>query len=495
VCLLSITSHGYSYGPFPVDTQVDYFPAFLDLRGRSCLVVGGGDIALRKVRLLTSAGARITLVAPEFSQAMTRFSGENGHKLVVRPFRPSDVLGHWLVVSATGIPSVERCVYEKATDAGIFCNGVDDIENCSFITPAIVDRSPIVVAVSSGGAAPVLARKIREQIERMLPVGLSRLAVLARNWRARVIERLSEILGRRRFWESVFDGPAASQAIAGDIGAAEATMASLLEDASLPQAGEAWLVGAGPGDPGLLTLRALQTMQSADVILHDRLVSTEVLSLARRDADLVSVGKTPGCRANSQDEINALLVSLVASGKRVCRLKGGDPFIFGRGGEEAEALRSAGLSYQVVPGITAAAGCAAYSDIPLTHRDLSQSVAFVTAHGKNSIDALDWAALAKDKQTLAFYMAVQRFPDLMNNLIDHGRSADTPIAIIEKGTTPEQRVIRGTLGQLTLLADAHRVAAPAMLIIGEVAALGVRKEHPTPQTAQNCAKPELRIAQ
>jgi len=458
-------------------------------------VVGGGDIALRKVRLLTSAGADITIVAPKFSPALADFSGENSHKVVVRLFRPTDVLGHWLVVSATGIPSVERSVYENATEACIFCNGVDDIENCSFITPAIVDRSPIVVAISSGGAAPVLARKIREQIERLLPVGLSRLAVLALKWRARVSARLSDLLSRRRFWESVFDGPAASQAIAGESRAAEATMALLLDDASLPQVGEAWLVGAGPGDAGLLTLRALQTMQSADVILHDRLVSKDVLSLARRDADLVSVGKTPGCRANTQDEINALLVSLVASGKRVCRLKGGDPFIFGRGGEEAEALRSAGLSFQVVPGITAAAGCAAYANIPLTHRDLSQSVAFVTAHGKNSVDTLDWAALARDKQTLAFYMAVQRFPDLMNNLINHGRSVDTPIAIIEKGTTPKQRVIRGTLGQLTLLADANRVAAPAMLIIGEVAALGVRKQGTAPQAAQNCVKPSLRIAQ
>lgn len=493
--LLGSGGHGYSGGPFSVDTAVDYFPAFLNLRGRSCLVVGGGDIAERKVRLLTAAGARITIVAPEFSQALTGFSGESGHNLVARRFRPADVLGHWLVVSATGIPSVERSVYDKATDAGIFCNGVDDIDNCSYITPAIVDRSPIVVAISSGGAAPVLARKIREQIELLLPVGLSRLAALARVWRARVSERLADLLGRRRFWESVFDGPAASQALAGDIDAAEATMASLLEDVSHPQAGEAWLVGAGPGDPGLLTIRALQTMQSADVILHDRLVSRDVLDLARRDADLVSVGKTPGCRANSQDEINALLVSLVASGKRVCRLKGGDPFIFGRGGEEAEALRDAGLSYQVIPGITAAAGCAAYSGIPLTHRDLSQSVAFVTAHTKNSVDSLDWVALARDKQTLAFYMAVQRFPDLMNNLINHGRSTDTPIAIVEKGTTPEQRVIRGTLGQLTLLADAHRVAAPAMLIIGEVAAVGVGAQRPAPHSARNYAKPELMIAQ
>jgi uroporphyrin-III C-methyltransferase/precorrin-2 dehydrogenase/sirohydrochlorin ferrochelatase len=390
---------------------------------------------------------------------------------------------------------VERSVYEFATDAGIFCNGVDDVANCSYITPAIVDRSPIVVAISSGGAAPVLARKLREQIELLLPTGLSRLAVLARQWRVRVGKRLGDLLSRRRFWESVFDGPAASHAIAGDIAAAEATMTELLEDSPAVQAGEAWLVGAGPGDPGLLTIRALQVMQTADVILHDRLVSEGVLDMARRDADLISVGKTPGCHANSQEEINALLVNLVGSGKRVCRLKGGDPFIFGRGGEEAEALSDAGLSYQVVPGITAAAGCAAYSGIPLTHRNVSQSVTFVTAHGKNSVDELDWAALARNKQTLAFYMAVQRFPDLMNNLISNGRSVDTPIAIIEKGTTPEQRVIRGTLGQLTLLADAHRVAAPAMLIVGEVAALGGAEQYSAPQSRQIYAKPELRTAQ
>jgi uroporphyrin-III C-methyltransferase/precorrin-2 dehydrogenase/sirohydrochlorin ferrochelatase len=478
-----------------MDDAVDYFPAFLDLRGRSCLVVGGGDVALRKVRLLASAGAVITIVAPDIAHALISLSGEKGHQVISREFRPSDVLNHWLVVSATGNPAVERSVYEAATDAGIFCNGVDDVANCSYITPAIVDRSPIVVAISSGGAAPVLARKLREQIELLLPTGLSRLAVLARQWRVRVGKRLGDLLSRRRFWESVFDGPAASHAIAGDIAAAEATMTELLDDSLAVQAGEAWLVGAGPGDPGLLTIRALQVMQTADVILHDRLVSEGVLDMARRDADLVSVGKTPGCHANSQEEINALLVNLVSSGKRVCRLKGGDPFIFGRGGEEAEALSDAGLSYQVVPGITAAAGCAAYSGIPLTHRNVSQSVAFITAHGKNSVDELDWAALARDKQTLAFYMAVQRFPDLMNNLISNGRSVDTPIAIIEKGTTPEQRVFRGTLGQLTLLADAHRVAAPAMLIVGEVAALGGREQYSAPQSRQIYAKPELRIAQ
>lgn len=473
---------------------MDYFPAFLNLRDRSCLIVGAGPVALRKIRLLHSAGARISIVAPEVCEELLEFATANGHELIRRLFRPADVIGRWLVVSATGDTEVERAVYQHATDAGVFCNSVDDVANCSYITPAIVDRSPIVIAISSGGAAPVLARKLRTQIEVLLPASLSGLAGLARDWRERVKGQIHDLLGRRRFWESVFDGPAASRAIAGDIDAAESLMTDLLAAQPASQEGEAWLVGAGPGDPGLLTIRALQSMQAADVILHDRLVSAEVLNLARRDADLISVGKTPGCKANSQEEINALLVDLVSAGKRVCRLKGGDPFIFGRGGEEAEALHAAGLAYQVVPGITAAAGCAAYAGIPLTHRGVSQSVAFVTAHGQDSVDNLDWASLARDKQTLAFYMAVKRFPELMHNLTSNGRSVDTPVAIIEKGTTPQQRVIRGTLGQLSLLAEAHRVAAPAMLIVGEVAALGVTVDIETPQPTEIYAKPDIRIA-
>ncbi len=469
---------------------MDYFPAFLNLRDRPCLVVGGGDIALRKARLLDSAGARLTVVAPRLSDELLGLLERKGHQYQRREVISTDVPGNWLVVSATGDPAVERCVYRYATDSGVFCNGVDDIDNCSFITPAIVDRSPVVVAISSGGAAPVLARKLRAQIEQLLPAGLSTLGRLAQQWRDRVRARVGSLLGRRRFWESVFDGPAASHAIAGDIPAAEAEMSVLLQAADRKQSGEAWLVGAGPGDPGLLTIRALQVMQEADVILHDRLVSDEVLALARRDADLISVGKTPGCRANSQDEINTLLVDLVGQGKRVCRLKGGDPFIFGRGGEEAEALDAAGHAYRVVPGITAAVGAAAYAGIPLTHRDLSQSVAFVTAHGKDSVDKLDWAALARTRQTLAFYMAVRRFPVLMNQLIDNGLAADTPIAIIEKASTPEQRILRGSLGQLVMLSQAHRVTAPAMLIVGAVAALGNEKPVPEQRSPQNCVTPE-----
>ncbi|MCP4300937.1 MAG: uroporphyrinogen-III C-methyltransferase [Gammaproteobacteria bacterium] len=453
---------------------MDYFPVFLNLHGRQCLIVGGGDLALRKARLLLSAGAVIRVVAPETNSAFAGFLEMNALRVTRRRFQDSDVVGNWLVVSATGDVSVEKAVYEASTRAGVFCNGVDDKSNCSYITPAIVDRSPVVIAVSSGGAAPVLVRKTRAKIEMLLPRDLGRLASLASQWRSRVTERIDNLPGRRCFWEAVFDGPVADLSIGGHIGKAEQEMATLVADfeRSSLQRGEAWLVGAGPGDPDLLTVRALQIMQAADVIVHDRLVSDEVLALARRDADLISVGKAPGCRANSQPEINELLVSLVRSGKRVCRLKGGDPFIFGRGGEELEALAAADLPCEVVPGISAAAACAASAGIPLTHRDLSQSVVFVAAHGKGSVDRLDWQSLARDRQTLAFYMAVNRFPELMNKLIGHGRPADTPIAIIERGTMPGQRVVRGRLGQLVLLAEAQRITAPAILIVGEVAAIG-----------------------
>lgn len=453
---------------------MDYFPAFLNLQGRQCLIVGGGDIALRKARLLLSAGADISVVTPETTPAFAEFINANSLQLIQRRFLHTDISGNWLVVSATGDAAVENAVHAAASEAGVFCNGVDDKSNCSFITPAIVDRSPVVVAISSGGAAPVLARKLRTRIEMMLPKDYGRLATLASRWRERVSAGIGSLRGRRRFWEAVFDSPITDFTIGGSFDRAEQEMAKLLFNiAGEPrQPGEVWLVGAGPGDPDLLTIRALQIIQVADVIVHDRLVSDGVLDLARRDADRISVGKEPGCRLNSQEDINRLLVSLVASGRRVCRLKGGDPFIFGRGGEELEALAAAGYPCEVVPGITAAAGCAASAAIPLTHRDASQSVVLVTAHGKESVDRIDWPSLARDRQTLAFYMAVTSFPLVMRKLISYGRPADTPIAIVERGTLPGQRVVRGRLGQLVLLAESRRITAPAMLIVGEVTALG-----------------------
>ena len=454
---------------------MDYFPAFLKLDDKPCLLVGGGAVAARKAAALLAAGATLTIVSPEVVPAIDEMLAVSKRvRLISRRFEASDVVGNWLVVSATGDALVEQEVATASEAHRVFCNAVDKRQNCSFITPAIVDRSPLLVAVSSGGHAPVLARKIRARIESMLPATTGELASLAGRWRARVASRYGDFRSRLRFWDSFFDGPIASETLSGRGGNVDGLVADLLsrdvEDELA--SGEAWLVGAGPGDSGLLTLRALQILQSADVILHDRLVSSDILALARRDAELISVGKTPGCKVNSQEEINELLVRLVQDGKRVCRLKGGDPFIFGRGGEEAEALQKSGLPWQVVPGITAAAACAAYAGIPLTHRDMAQSVVLLTAHGKNSVDRLDWASLARERQTLAVYMGVSRFRQLMRQLIRHGRAADTPVAIIERGTTAQQRVIRGTLGQLSLLAEAHRVEAPAMLIIGEVAKLG-----------------------
>ena len=474
---------------------MDYFPAFLNLRARRCLLVGGGKIALQKARGLVSAGAVLRIVAPQVTQELKKLAASNGFTVLRRVFEPDDLIDQWLVVSATGVPDVEGAVFKAATKARIFCNGVDDRRNCSYITPAIVDRGELVVAISSGGAAPVLARRIRAQIELLLPSGLAGLVRLAGKWRVRVTASIEAGLGRRRFWETVFEGSVARHALGGDLPAAEAGLAAMLRSPSVESTGEVWLVGAGPGDPGLLTIRALQILQKADVIVHDRLVTADVLALARRDADLISVGKKPGSGANSQAEINALLISLVRSGKRVCRLKGGDPFIFGRGGEERDALNAAGYACQIVPGITSAAACAASAGIPLTQRSVAQSVVFVTAHGQDSIDTLNWTSLAQCRQTLAFYMAVQRFPELMNKLIENGLPPDTPIAIIEKGTTPGQRVLRGNLGQLTILAAAHKVQAPAILIVGAVSALGVEAAREIPQRPQFGATYDYAIAE
>ncbi len=450
-----------------------HFPAFLELRGRDCLVVGGGEVATRKAHLLCEAGASTTIVSPAIGKRLRGMVAAGRVRWVARRFFDHDVADKWLVVTATGVRKVDDRVAAACERARVFCNSVDDLPNCSFITPAIVDRSPLTIAISSGGAAPVLARQLRARIEAMLPATLGRVAALAGRWRGRVRDEIGNLAERRMFWERFFE-----RAGTFDDTDTERMITEMLHSRE-PATGFAWLVGAGPGDPGLLTLAALHSMQAADVIVHDRLVSGEVLALARRDAQLVPVGKAPGCRKNTQESINALLVRLVAQGKRVCRLKGGDPFIFGRGGEEAQALSAAGLDYRVVPGITAASGCAAAAGIPLTHRDAAQSVVFLTAHGKDSVDTLDWRSLARDRQTLAFYMGVRRFVAIADKLITHGRSGETPVAIVERGTTSAQRVYRGTLRDLPQLASAHRIAAPAMLIVGEVARYGSPRQPAT----------------
>lgn len=451
---------------------MEYMPLFVKLTGRPCLVVGGGDVAERKALQLLKAGARITINALAINSGLTALASAGKVHFEQGEFEPALASTHFLVVAATDDTAVNTRVYQAANQAGRLVNVVDDPKRCNYITPAVVDRAPVVVAISSGGAAPVLARQIRDRIERLLPRKLGQLAEFARGWRDRVQTRLGSFAQRLRFWEMFFEGTIAEHIYAGRTQQADIATDTLLRDADHAQpTGEVYLVGAGPGDPSLLTLRAVQLMQKADVILYDRLVSESVLDLARRDATRIFVGKKPGCDPLTQDRINALLVEHASAGRRVCRLKGGDPFVFGRGGEELQVLVKAGIGFQVVPGITAAAACAAYAGIPLTHRDFAQSARFVTAHCQASVDCLDWPSLAKDRQTLAFYMGVRRLGDIRDQLIAHGRDPATPFALVENGTLPGQRVVTGDLRELAEIAQRESVQAPAILIVGEVASL------------------------
>ncbi|MEL7313238.1 MAG: siroheme synthase CysG, partial [Pseudomonadota bacterium] len=457
---------------------MEYFPLFAEVKDRRVVVIGGGEVASRKIALLKRADARIRVIAPTLHHQVQDWHDRGDIEHVNKTFVDSDLDDAWLVVAATGDPRVNEQVAAAAESRRVWCNVVDAPKHCSFITPAIVDRSPLMIAISSAGAAPVLARMWRERLERQLHPQLGKLALLARHWRGRVKRALKSLSARRRFWETLFDSEAVTAIERGQPQQAIRETGALLRqhrnDERVRRTGEAWLVGAGPGDPGLLTIRAQALLQRADIVLHDRLVSAEVLELARRDAELIDVGKPiPGTgNANRvQSDTNQLLVDLVAAGNRVCRLKGGDPFIFGRGGEEVQALVDAGLPFQVVPGITAAAACGAYAGIPLTHRDYAQSVALVTAHGKRNVDQLDWASLARDRQTLAFYMGVSRYGQVSARLIAHGRAASTPVAIVERGSLPTQRVIVTTLGDLPTRTHAAGIQAPAILYVGEVAQL------------------------
>ncbi len=371
----------------------------------------------------------------------------------------------FLVIAATDDNALNAQVYDEANARHKLVNVVDDQPKCSFIFPSIVDRSPLVVAISSSGTAPVLARMLREKLETLLPSHLGQMAQLAGQWRDKVKARFSRMSDRRRYWERIFNGRFASQMATGDVEAAKATLDSELGDQP-PRQGEIILVGAGPGDSGLLTLRGLQVMQLADVVLYDHLVSEEVLDLVRRDADRICVGKRASAHLLPQDEINQLMVQLAQKGKRVVRLKGGDPFIFGRGGEELQAAQQAGIPFQVVPGVTAAAGATAYAGIPLTHRDYAQSVLFITGHCRPDSDDIDWPSLARARQTLAIYMGAMKAAEISRQLILHGRAASTPVAVIGRGTRSDQQVLTGTLEHLETLAAS--APSPALLVIGEV---------------------------
>ncbi|HUO95843.1 MAG TPA: siroheme synthase CysG [Steroidobacteraceae bacterium] len=453
-----------------------YFPLFVDLKDRAVVVVGGGAIAERKVALLAPSGARLTVVAPELSAGLAALRAAGRLVHTARAFAADDLDGARLVIAATGDRAVNGAVAAAAEARGILANVVDDLELSDAILPAIVDRSPLVVAISTQGTAPALARRLRAEVEVLLDGALGRIARFAAAWRARIKAKVPDLAARRRAYDWLADGPPGELVRrAQEPAAARCVAEALASSGPAPwdsaRAGSVALVGAGPGDPGLVTLAGLRALQGADVVLYDRLVSPEVLALARREALRIAVGKQGGGHSVAQAAIHDLMVEHARAGRRVVRLKGGDPMIFGRGGEELEHLRRAGVAYEVVPGVTAALACAAYAGIPLTHREHSASVRFVTAHCRESVDATDWQALAAGRETLAVYMGVATLPLLRRELLRHGRRADTPVALVENGSRAEQRVVVGTLEELESLAHAHAVRAPALLIVGDVAAL------------------------
>ncbi len=460
--------------------KMRYFPIFVDLRQRSCLLVGGGEVALRKARLLVDAGARLSVCAPRLHPDFAGIGQPQQVNHLAEAFEPRMLAGHYLVIAATDDPATNAFVSRAAEAAGILVNVVDDPAHCSFITPAIVDRSPLIVAISTGGTAPVLARRIRGWLESRLPGRLGTLARLAGELRAQVKSRLASLNERRRLWEQLLGGEFAHLVLSGsDERDARALFDDTLDAATRSQgrdSGHVSIVGAGPGDPGLLTIRALQLLNDADVILHDRLVSPAILSRARRDAELIPVGKAPGQPGTSQQEIHRMMIGLAGEGRHVVRLKGGDPFIFGRGGEEVIALRQAGIAHEVVPGITAALGCAAATALPLTQRGSARALTLLTAHDDETIDTMDWPGLSRSGQTLVFYMGLGRAARIQARLLQHGRSGSTPVAIIQDGTTPDQKAIGGELRELSSLADHHGISTPALIVVGETAALASLKQ-------------------
>jgi uroporphyrin-III C-methyltransferase/precorrin-2 dehydrogenase/sirohydrochlorin ferrochelatase len=448
---------------------MDYFPIFLKLTNQPCLVVGAGTCAARKIELLARAGANITVVAREISSQVATLSNLTVYQ---KEFESSDLTGFKLVVSATNDAITNQYVSECAKTNGVWVNVVDSPALCDFIFPAIVDRAPLTIAVSSGGASPVLARLLRAKIETLIPPTYGVLAKLAEKFRETVKQKISGSENRRIFWENVLQGRVAELIFAGQNNAAEQELTSALSQTeSQSNNGEVYLIGAGPGAADLLTFRALRLMQQADVVVYDRLVSADILDLARRDSEKIYVGKARSSHSVPQEEINALLVRLAKEGKRVARLKGGDPFIFGRGGEEIETLMEQSVAFQIVPGITAATGCASYAGIPLTHRDHAQSCIFVTGHLKDDSVHLNWTQLAASNQTVVIYMGLFGLEKICASLIAHGSSPDLPIALIEQGTTNQQRVIIGTLSTLPENIKHETIKPPTLIIIGTVVSL------------------------
>jgi len=450
-----------------------YFPVFFDINNKRCLVVGGGDVAARKVALMFRAGAQITVVSPDLCESLQNRLANKEIIYEARQFESNDLEACALIVAATDDHAVNKQVSDLAHSKCIPVNVIDQPDLCSFIVPSIIDRSPVQVAVSTGGASPVLARLLRARLETMIPSSYGRLAELMSEFRDKVKEKITTEGKRRRFWEDVAQGPIAEMIFSGKEDSARDAMHIAVDEAEASKGdrGEVYLVGAGPGDPDLLTFRALRLLQQADVIVYDRLVSEEILDMARRDADLIYVGKERDKHTLPQDDINKLLARVAKSGKRVLRLKGGDPFIFGRGGEEIETLMQEGVNFQIVPGITAASGAASYAGIPLTHRNYAQSVTFVTGHLKDGSMNLNWEALAHENQTLVVYMGLLGIKTLCSKLVEHGLSDQTPIALVQKATTRKQKVLIGTLGSMPKLVETTKVKPPTLIIVGDVVKL------------------------
>ena len=451
---------------------MEHLPIFIQIKQKPTLVVGGGDIALRKINLLLKAQAKVDCLSLLFCEDIKNLSKDGHITLINKSFEKTDITNYSIIIAATDDSSVNSLISLVAQDKKIPVNVVDSPELSSFIMPSIVDRSPLIIAVSSAGKAPVLARIIRAKLETVIPSAYGTLAEIAGEYRQKVKDRFLNIKDRRAFWEATFSGVIAEKVFSGRINEARDDIEKQLDESVEIELGEVYLVGAGPGDPDLLTFKALRLIQQADVVLYDRLVSKGVMELVRRDSELIYVGKKGGSdKSTKQVDINDQLVELAKSGKRVCRLKGGDPFIFGRGGEEIESLSEHGIPFQVVPGITAASGCSSYAGIPLTHRDYSQSCRFVTAHLKNGTTNLPWEEFIIDQQTIVFYMALSGASYICEKLMEHGMDKDMPIAIIEKGTMPEQKVYISSLTELPDLLEKEDIQAPTLMIVGEVVKL------------------------
>lgn len=451
---------------------MDYLPLFFSCKGRQVLLVGGGSIAYRKASLLIRSGAMITVVAPKVSDDLRVLVEAQQGRVFKESYSKPFLNDMMLVIAATNQESVNQQVSIDAQGLNIPVNVVDQPSLCSFIFPSIIDRSPIVIAVSSGGSSPVLARLLRSKIEATVPAAYGLLATWMAKFRQQVKQTLNSTDERRYFWESILEGPTAEMVLSGKTDVADQLFEKLLSDQKQQQkTGEVYLVGAGPGDPDLLTFKALRLMQRADIVLYDRLVSEQIINLTRADAERIYVGKKRDKHTLPQAEINQLLVHYAKQGKRVLRLKGGDPFIFGRGGEEIELLAEEHIPFQVVPGITAASGCSSYAGIPLTHRDYAQSVRFVTAHLKDGSSDLPWQEFVPSQQTIVFYMGLKGLPVIASQLIAHGKSPDTPIALIEHGTLPTQKVYIGSLATITEDIANKVIHAPTLIIVGEVVSL------------------------